>query len=110
MFEIGRLCVKTAGRDAGAKCVIVDIINNNYVLIDGQSRRRKCNISHLEPLNKKLDIKKGCSHEEIIKEFKKLGIEIKEKRPKKKQEKPIKQKKIKDKEPIEKESKTKSKK
>ena len=47
MIEIGRLCVKIAGRDAGKKCVVVDVVNDNTVLIDGETRRRNCNIKHL---------------------------------------------------------------
>lgn len=88
MIEIGRLCVKIAGREAGRKGVIVDIIDDNYVLIDGQLRRKKCNISHLEPLEKKIEIKKGASHSDIVNEFKKLNIEIKETKKKEKKEKP----------------------
>jgi len=79
MFEIGRLCVKIAGRDAGLKCLVVEVIDDNYVLIDGQTRRRKCNIKHLEPLDKVLKVKKGLAHDEVLKELKKEGIEIKEK-------------------------------
>jgi ribosomal protein L14E/L6E/L27E len=41
MIEIGRLVVKLAGRDAGLKGVIIEILANNYVLIDVQVRRRK---------------------------------------------------------------------
>ena len=88
MIEIGRLCIKIAGREAGKKCVIVDIIDNNYVLIDGQLRRKKCNILHLEPLEKKIEIKKGASHSDVADEFKKLKIEIKETKKKEKKEKP----------------------
>ena len=69
MIQIGRVCVKIAGRDAGKKCVIVDILDDNYVLIDGETRRRKCNILHLEPLKEVIKIKKKASHEEIKKEF-----------------------------------------
>ena len=47
MIEIGRIVIKTAGRDAGREAVIVDILDDNYVLIDGNVRRRKCNILHL---------------------------------------------------------------
>ena len=32
-IEIGRICVKNAGRLAGRKCVIVDIIDENFVLV-----------------------------------------------------------------------------
>jgi large subunit ribosomal protein L14e len=103
MIEIGRLCVKIAGRDAGKKCLIVDIVDENHVLIDGETRRRKCNVNHLELLEQVVKIKKGASHEEIIAEFKRLGLEArvtkkkaKTERPKKvrkKKEKPVEEKK-----------------
>ena len=98
MIEIGRLCVKTAGRDAGLKCVIVDILDNRFVLVDGETRRRKCNILHLEPLKDSIKIKKNASHEDIKKEFEKLGLKARETKPKQKTEKPVKQKKSKEKE------------
>jgi large subunit ribosomal protein L14e len=79
MFEIGRLCVKIAGRDAGLRCVVVDVVDDSYVMIDGQTRRRKCNVKHLEPTDKVLKIKKGISHDDILKELKKEGIEVREK-------------------------------
>ena len=79
MFEIGRLCLKIAGRDAGLKCIVIDKLNDNYVLIDGQTRRRKCNVKHLEPLDNVLKVKKGINHEDVVKELKKQGIEVKEK-------------------------------
>ncbi|HDJ89178.1 MAG TPA: 50S ribosomal protein L14e [Thermoprotei archaeon] len=71
IYDIGRVCVKTAGREAGRKCVIVDIINENYVLVTGPKtltgvRRRRANIKHLEPIDIKIDIKKGASDEEVI--------------------------------------------
>jgi large subunit ribosomal protein L14e len=88
MIEIGRLCIKTAGRDSNCKCVIIDIIDSKMVLVDGETRRKKVNVLHLEPTTKKIDIKKGASRADIVKEFKKLGIELKEKKSKKKQEKP----------------------
>jgi large subunit ribosomal protein L14e len=76
MIDIGRLCVKIAGRDAGLKCVVVDIIDDNFVLIDGETRRRKCNILHIEPLDKVLDIKKGASHEQVAKAFETAGYGV----------------------------------
>ncbi|MBI2208678.1 50S ribosomal protein L14e [Candidatus Woesearchaeota archaeon] len=91
MIEIGRLCVKTAGRDAGLKCVIVDILDNKFVLIDGETRRRKCNILHLEPLKDVIKVKKNASHEDIRKEFEKLGLKAMDTKPKQKTERPVKQ-------------------
>lgn len=93
MIEVGRLCVKTAGRDSRKQCVVVDVLDDNYVMIDGETRRRKCNIKHLEPLKEKISIKKGDSHDKILAEFKKLGVEIKDSTPKKAGERPKKQKK-----------------
>ena len=93
MIEIGRLCVKTAGRDAGLKCIIVDILDDKFVLIDGETRRRKCNILHLESLKDVIKIKKNASHEDIKKEFEKLGLKSRETKPKQKTEKPRKKRK-----------------
>ena len=90
MIEVGRLAVKIAGRDGGLKCVIVEILDNNFVLIDGETRRRKCNIIHLETLKEFVKIKKGASHEEVKKEFEKLGLKVRETKPKEKKEKPVK--------------------
>jgi large subunit ribosomal protein L14e len=78
MIEIGRLCVKTAGRDAGLKCAIIEVIDETYVKIDGQTRARKCNIAHLEPLGTVLELKKNAGHDEVLKALKKQGIEIAE--------------------------------
>jgi large subunit ribosomal protein L14e len=53
-IEIGRVCIKTAGREAGEKCEIVDIIDSSFVevkSVDGSSiKNRRCNINHLEPI------------------------------------------------------------
>ena len=93
MIEIGRLSIKTAGRDAGLKCVIVDILDDRYVFVDGETRRRKCNVMHLEPLKEVLKIKKGASHEEVKKELEKIGINSRDSKPKLKTQKPLKKRK-----------------
>ena len=80
MMEIGRVCVKTAGRDAGGYCIILEVLDNKFVLIDGQTRRRKCNLSHLEPTDKSVDIGKDASHEKVVKVLKSLDIEVVEKK------------------------------
>ena len=92
MMEIGRLCMKLAGRDAGKVCVVVDVVDNKFVLIDGETRRRKCNVLHLEPLKTVIKIKKNASHEDVVKEFKALDIEISEKKSKKPTQRQKKQK------------------
>ncbi len=88
VFSVGRLCVKIAGRDAGATSVVVDTVNEQTVLIDGQTRRRSCNIKHLEALAPVLSLKKGASHADVEKEFKKLGIAVRQTKPKKKTTEP----------------------
>ena len=30
-FEVGRVCTKVRGREAGEKCVVVDVVDENYV-------------------------------------------------------------------------------
>ena len=67
MYEIGRICVKIAGRDAGKKAIIIDKIDENYVLIDGNVRRKKCNIRHLEPTKEVIKVKKADSTSEVHK-------------------------------------------
>ena len=93
MIEIGRLCVKIAGRDAGKKGVIIDILDDKFVLVDGETRRRKVNVLHIEPLNQVVEIKKNASHDEVAKALKELGIEARETKPKPKTQKPIKKRK-----------------
>ena len=93
MIEIGRLVVKIAGRDAGKKAVIVDILNDKYVLIDGETRRRKCNILHVEPLSQTVKIEKNASHEYVSKALKEIGLEAMVTKPKSKTQKPIKKRK-----------------
>ncbi len=79
-IEVGRICVKLAGREAGRKCVIVDIIDDNFVLITGPKeltgvKRRRVNIKHIEPLDKVVNIKKGASDEEVLEAIKVAGLE-----------------------------------
>ena len=78
-IEVGRLCVKLYGREAGRKCVIVDIIDENFVLITGPKqlsgvRRRRANIDHIEPLDKKIDIPKGASDEQVLEAIMSAGL------------------------------------
>ncbi|MCK4860057.1 MAG: 50S ribosomal protein L14e, partial [Candidatus Omnitrophica bacterium] len=82
MIEIGRMVVKTAGRDADKKAVIIDILDGKFVLIDGETRRRKCNITHLEPLKEVIKVEKNASHEDVSKALKELGIKTRETKPK----------------------------
>jgi len=74
MFDVGRVCMKVAGREAGKYCVVVKKLDANFVLVTGprsvtQVKRRKCNILHLEPLKESLEIKDDASDEEVIKAY-----------------------------------------
>ena len=74
VMEIGRVCVRIAGHEAGKKCVIVDVIDRTYVLVAGpEIKRKRCNIAHLEPLPQKLDIAKDASDEDIKRAFEAVG-------------------------------------
>ncbi|MCY0868825.1 MAG: 50S ribosomal protein L14e [Desulfurococcus sp.] len=78
-IEIGRICVKVAGREAGRKCVVVDIIDENFVLITGPRtltgvKRRKVNIKHIEPTEKSIRIPRGASDEEVLKAIGESGL------------------------------------
>ena len=76
MFEIGRICIKTVGRDAMKHCVIIDIIDKNTVLIDGNTRRKNVNKLHIEPLGKVLKINKNETTEKVLEALEKEGIKI----------------------------------
>ena len=90
MIEKGRICVKLAGRDAGNHCAIVEVLDKNNVLIDGNVRRRKCNVRHLVLLDKIIKIKAKASTEDVKEALKKEGIKVEEKKEK---TKPAKEKK-----------------
>ena len=79
-IEIGRICVKLLGREAGRKCVIVDIIDHNFVVITGPKeltgvRRRRVNVDHIEPTDKKINIPKGADDTAVLKALKAGGLE-----------------------------------
>ena len=69
-YEVGRICLKTAGRDSGKRCVIVDLMDKNFVLVTGPKtvsgvRRRRVNVNHIKPLEDKIKIEKGATDEQI---------------------------------------------
>ncbi len=77
-IEVGRICVKIAGREAGRRCVIVDIIDKNFVLLTGPLKvsgvkRRRVNVSHIEPTEVKIDIKRGATDEDVADALKAAG-------------------------------------
>ena len=84
-IEVGRVCVKLTGRETGDRCVVVDMIDRNFVLITGPRsvtgvKRRRVNINHIKPTKEKIKIKRGASDDKVAEA---LGVEIKteEKKP-----------------------------
>lgn len=79
IFDVGRVCVKIAGREAGRKCVVVDIVDDNFVVVTGPKtltgvKRRRVNTKHLEPIPYKIDIPKGASDDEVLQALEKAGL------------------------------------
>ncbi|MEM3578261.1 MAG: 50S ribosomal protein L14e [Candidatus Bathyarchaeia archaeon] len=77
-IEVGRICLKLTGREAGRKCVIVDVIDKSFVLITGPKnltgvKRRRANVNHVEPLQEKINIKRGATDEEVMEALKEVG-------------------------------------
>jgi len=71
-MEVGRVCVKLSGRETGKKCVVVDVVDKNFVLVTGPKsvtgvRRRRTNVDHLEPTSELVELKKGAADEDVEK-------------------------------------------
>lgn len=78
-LEVGRVCVKTAGREAGKFSVVLKKIDEQFVLITGPKlltgvKRRRCNINHLEPTPYTMKIKEGATDKEVIKGYENAGL------------------------------------
>lgn len=78
-IEIGRVCVKLNGREAGRYCVVVKKIDKSFVEVTGPKlltgvKRRKSNIAHLEPTQYIVDLKENQSDDEIISSFEKQSL------------------------------------
>ncbi len=68
--------MKIAGRDANKFCVVVKVIDNRFVMIDGQTRRKKVNVSHIEPLNKVVKVSEEADSEEVNKALAHAGFKV----------------------------------
>ena len=66
-IDIGRVCVKTQGREKGSKCVIIDVIDRNFVVVTGPGvKRRRVNMNHIVPLDETVDIQRNATDEEVV--------------------------------------------
>jgi large subunit ribosomal protein L14e len=77
-MEVGRICVKQAGRENGKKCVVIDVMDKSFVLATGPKKvtgvkRRRVNINHVMPLQDKIDVKRGASDEEVAQALEAAG-------------------------------------
>ena len=59
-----------AGREAGRKCVIVDVMDKSFVVVTGPKKvtgvkRRRVNINHVAPTEDLIPIKRGASDDEV---------------------------------------------
>ena len=92
MFQVGRICYKIAGRDSNNVCVVVDTIDEKYVLVDGNTRRKKVNVAHIEPTSKKVELQKGADTATVRDALEKAGYTlVKKGEPKKTPARAIKQ-------------------
>jgi len=79
VVEVGRICVKIAGREAGRKAVVVDLVDDNFIVVTGPKsltgvKRRKVNVKHVEILDKKVEVPRGASDEEVLKAIEAAGL------------------------------------
>ncbi len=84
VFEIGRVAMKIAGREAGNFCVVVKPAESkkderNFIFVTGPKqltgiKRRKCNVEHLRATEHTLEIKEDATDEEVIAAYEKSGL------------------------------------
>jgi large subunit ribosomal protein L14e len=87
VLEIGRVCLKIAGREAGKYAVVVKAAGKakdakSFVFVTGPRlltgvKRRKCNIDHLKATEYKLEISEDAQDEQVITAYEKAGLIIK---------------------------------
>jgi len=78
-MEIGRVCMKVAGNEAGKYCVVLKKEGSAFVLVTGPKiltgvKRRKANIEHLEPTKYIVEIPENASDELVLDGFGKAGL------------------------------------
>ena len=72
-LKIGSVCIKTRGRDAGSKCVVISTATKsakgNVIEVQGLVRKnkRKVNMEHLIPTGTVVKVTKTSKHEDVVK-------------------------------------------
>ncbi len=80
LIDIGRIVVIIQGRRAGRKAVVVDIVDENFVIVTGPKtingvKRRRMNVDHIIPINMKIDIERGADDEAVLEKLKERDLE-----------------------------------
>ncbi len=66
-LNVGTVCVKTAGRTAGQKVVVLEFDKEKHaaVIMGENVKKKKCSLRHLLPLNKTIKVSKNISQKEL---------------------------------------------
>ena len=81
-LEVGSVCIKTSGREKGKRCIVVDLMDKNFILVTGPPKltgvkRRRVNIKHLQMTDEKVNVKKGSTDDEVANALTKIKGAIK---------------------------------
>lgn len=77
MFKTGLICRKTSGKDNGKICIVLESEKDkSFVFVEGEVKRKKYNIAHLEPVGY-AEIDKDAPHDEVLKVIEAAGFKIK---------------------------------
>jgi large subunit ribosomal protein L14e len=66
-MDIGRVCLKVKGREQGERCVVLDVVDRNFVIVVGPNvKRRRVNMNHIRPLDEVVSLQRNATDEEAI--------------------------------------------
>ena len=83
-LELGRVCMKIAGREAGGYCVVIKPAGTakdekSFITVTGPKlltgvKRRKANIAHVKATEDKVEIAADATDEQVIAAMDKAGL------------------------------------
>ena len=75
LFDVGRVCRKTSGAEAGKLCVVLTKPDKHEVVVAGPNiKKGKVNLAHLEPLPNTIHVGKDATAAEVTELLKKEGL------------------------------------
>lgn len=79
VLEVGRVCLKTSGREAGKYCVVVKPMDKSFVMVTGPKlltgvKRRRSNIDHLQITEHVIKITADANDEAVIAAYESAGL------------------------------------